>query len=551
MTLPFGFDFERVVDDFVMLCFFVGNDFLPHLPSMEIREGALDAILVIYKHLLPSLGDYLTDGKGGLNFSKVDVLLADIAKVEEEFFRQHQRNAERNEQRRRREEEQDRVRAEIEMQAKHNAVKPGMWRPDQEKPQNAKELTKETARSLTAAEFEQHNRSYIFKNIMQRNDLTQEQKDAMAAAKLKEIAAKQITERSDKQVKAYVDIVQFGKEGWKMRYYREKFHCQRRSEMDSFCRNIRQSYIEGLAWVFAYYFRGCQSWYWYYPYHYAPFASDLVGCDKVKIDFELGEPAKPFEQLLAVFPQQSRHAIPTCYHRLYDEDSELIDFYPSDVRLDINGARYAWMGVNLLPFIDRRRLQAAMARVDDDEENLTTLEQQRNKRSGLVMLYYAGMPSGDKLTLKDDGLDGRVTFELDDSKLAFAPGDTVSRTYGSLLLEYESCEASAVALTLGSSDQHSSQILPNAKMPPREVDEDAIQRTNRRHFQGEAAIGIVERVLGVPAAVSGLRGAFSGRGGRGGNQNRPHDNGLTSGGFQAMPQMGLGQRRSYQDFNRG
>ena len=60
VKLPFEYDFERIVDDFVFMCFLVGNDFLPHLPSLQIREGALDAILVIYKNLLPSLDGYLT-----------------------------------------------------------------------------------------------------------------------------------------------------------------------------------------------------------------------------------------------------------------------------------------------------------------------------------------------------------------------------------------------------------------------------------------------------------------------------------------------------------
>lgn len=103
-------------------------------------------------------------------------------------------------------------------------------------------------------------------------------------------------------------------------------------EREGFRDNVAMAYVEGLAWVLRYYFQGCPSWTWYYPYHYAPFAADFVELDKMEITFDKGKPSKPFEQLMGVLPAASNHAIPEVFHPLMEEeDSEIIDFYPADL----------------------------------------------------------------------------------------------------------------------------------------------------------------------------------------------------------------------------
>lgn len=53
------------------------------------------------------------------------------------------------------------------------------------------------------------------------------------------------------------------------------------------------------------------------------------------------------------------------------QDSSVIDFYPTDFKVDLNGKRFAWQGVALLPFVEESRLIGALGGV---YPNLTSSE---------------------------------------------------------------------------------------------------------------------------------------------------------------------------------
>jgi hypothetical protein len=88
----FPFNLEQAIDDWVLLIFFVGNDFLPHLPSLEIREGAIDTLLKIWKDELPRMGGYLTN-HGQLELSRAEIILLGLAKREDDIFRRRREGA--------------------------------------------------------------------------------------------------------------------------------------------------------------------------------------------------------------------------------------------------------------------------------------------------------------------------------------------------------------------------------------------------------------------------------------------------------------------------
>lgn len=85
---PFPFDLEMAIDDWIFLIFFVGNDFLPHLPSLDIRKGGIETLLNIWKKEILRMDGYVTS-HGHLNLARVQMILEGLGQQEAEIFKKH------------------------------------------------------------------------------------------------------------------------------------------------------------------------------------------------------------------------------------------------------------------------------------------------------------------------------------------------------------------------------------------------------------------------------------------------------------------------------
>lgn len=107
------------------------------------------------------------------------------------------------------------------------------------------------------------------------------------------VEAQEYRDRLKEELKSKTDMfedmieheeeLRLGDEGWKVRYYEQKFGISAGPEQDELISQLCKSFVEGLCWVMRYYFDGVASWRWFYPFHYAPFASDLVRLEEMQV----------------------------------------------------------------------------------------------------------------------------------------------------------------------------------------------------------------------------------------------------------------------------
>jgi 5'-3' exoribonuclease 2 len=532
----FTVDRERLFDDFVFMCFFVGNDFLPHSPTLEIREGAIDLLMTIYKQELGNLGGHLVED-GTPNLRRVGQFVRAVAQFEEQIFQKRAKREAQMRSRRKREKEMsrqfykknnqgslvgksalggsinasDRAPAYIaantkgvkRKSAQFTEVKPigrdaeanvsaaaalkakllgkkaaiktekalaneqkeeekedAIVKEEEETDKKGKKKAKTAASAKGIKEEEEEkeeskktskveNATDLFNEIKKEEEVKQEEKEDSGFESIetdddvpfefvqatgadakpgdwrcpsgcgdmqktrkscfrcgcpkpseiprlkkgdtmeKAVFLKQLEEllekKNDREDEMEADNIRLGEIGWKERYYDTKMGSHDMNSRRKVVRGMVEEFIRGLLWVCKYYYEGCCSWGWFYPYHYAPFATDMVDLELISTEFELGQPFKPFDQLMGVLPAASAHALPPAFYPLMaDEDSPIIDFYPKHFDLDMNGKRFAWQAVALLPWIDADRLLKETRNLD-----CTLTPEEANRNTINIELLYA------------------------------------------------------------------------------------------------------------------------------------------------------------------
>ncbi|XP_077392557.1 5'-3' exoribonuclease 1 [Festucalex cinctus] len=330
------YDLEQIIDDWILMSFLVGNDFIPHLPNLHINHDALPLLYKTYISVLPSLDGYLNEN-GHLNLGNFEKYLEKLSEFDREHF------------------------SEVFVDLKWFESKIGN-----------KYLNEAAGR---AAEMEAAS-----KHTHKEEDCSLTLAELTSPDKVLDGGEVPTVEDDDEDD----DIFETEFRQYKRTYYMTKMGVDLVS--DDFLSTQAKCYVEGIQWILHYYYHGVKSWSWFYPYHYAPFLSDIKNISELKLTFDLGKPFMPFQQLLAVLPAASMELLPECYrHLMTSEMSPIIEYYPTDFKTDLNGKQQEWEAVVLIPFIDERCLLAAMEVCNYD---LRKEEKARNHHTECALYTY-------------------------------------------------------------------------------------------------------------------------------------------------------------------
>ena len=317
-------------NDYIFICYFLGNDFLPHLPSVDIKVSGMEMVIDSYMFVLQKRGTTMVSMTRYENETKDSVVIdheflfdfiCSLAAKEENFFKST---------------------------LPDHLLRLGRRR---------------------CYESERHKRDiWEVENLRAHMD---------GHGNLSRLIINDPIGLGDGEL-----------DDSKYRYYNHYFHTDYRQ--DEFIDLVCQNYIDGLYWVARYYFEECPTWRWQYRYTHAPFLSDImnylsrVDCDDVHFEFQ--KPLDMYTQLVSVIPQKYNNILPIKLRDISSRaDSPVIDMFPLEYPIDMIYKTMLYKCIPHIPYLDIARMESAVS-----QSPLTAAERTRSS-AATVSTYVSGV----------------------------------------------------------------------------------------------------------------------------------------------------------------
>jgi hypothetical protein len=327
------------IDDFVLMMFMVGNDFLPHAPALPNIETAVDILVSTYKEVGLSLTNPKTGAIRWPNFieflgklkDKEPELLNDVAKIP----------------------------VTNPSKAFQQSVKYSTTPVSTGKPLTAFGGSEYKVTGIDYGTFRSNWYGHCFnakgseeakRTVLSllSNDNTQQ--PVAVPSFLSGITPLSVTPREVKEQDLFKPFYQV-------------------PDNTKIIEQMCVDYMKAMAFVYLYYRKGTAAinMQFYYPYNYAPMLVDLysnggryltISPDVVSNEVStLGYDS--LDQLLAVLPAKSQNLLPPSARFFYNSQTPIVDLFPSEFLIDRDGTNKDYQGIAIIPFVDMLRISQA------------------------------------------------------------------------------------------------------------------------------------------------------------------------------------------------
>lgn len=265
------YDLEATIDDFVFLTFFVGNDFLPHMPALDIADEAFDLLFQIYRKQRKTWQEdssqthpYLTHAGSIVSGQRLEAFVTELGQHEFPYYDNKKRGQPT---------ENERMRKSDSKHGREPSI------PDDTvlelKEASDRQRYREMLQSAVA-DCKKEEVQETFSPVLSKAEVTastsfqpsakDDEVEEGLVARMSNLLQFSVKGADAVDANGDSSLVSLDDQDLKGRYYYDKFGFTPFDAQKHIA--LRKAYIEGLVWNLKYYYEGCVSWDWYYPYHY-------------------------------------------------------------------------------------------------------------------------------------------------------------------------------------------------------------------------------------------------------------------------------------------